>query len=129
MASVRLDVWLYGPIARYGGAADQGSYAHLDMTMPKGTTLGDLLRHLGIPEEERGIVFISGKIAAFTGMSAGLDAVLRDGDRVGVFHSRTMWPFQYRLGAAMTPELQEALSRREDGWIHHAYRVPSGEEE
>ncbi len=129
MASVRLDVWLYGPIARYGGAADQGSYAHLDMTMPEGTTLGNLLRHLGIPEEERGIVFISGKIAAFTGMSAGLDAVLRDGDRVGVFHSRTMWPFQYRLGAAMTPELQEALSRREDGWIHHAYRTPPGEEE
>jgi hypothetical protein len=40
-----------------------------------------------------------------------------------------MWPFQYRLGAAMTPELQEALSRREDGWIHHAYRTPAGEEE
>ncbi len=129
MASVRLDVWLYGPIARYGGAEDRGSYAHLDMTMPEGTTLGDLLRHLGVPEEERGIVFISGKIAAFTGMSAGLDAVLKDGDRVGVFHSRTMWPFQYRLGAAMTPELREALSRREDGWIHHAYRAPSGEEE
>lgn len=125
MASIRLDVWLYGPIARYGGAADQGSHAHLEIAMPEGTTLGDLLRHLGIPEEERGIVFVSGKIAAFTGMSAGLEAALKDGDRVGVFHSRTMWPFQYRLGAAMTPELQEALRRREDGWIHHTYRPPN----
>jgi sulfur carrier protein ThiS len=90
--------------------------------MPEGTTLEDLLNHLGIPSEERGIVFISGALAAFTGLDAGLDAVLKDGDRVGIFHSRTMWPFQYRFGAAMTPQLAEALRRREDGGIRHAYR-------
>jgi sulfur carrier protein ThiS len=122
MASIHLDVWLYGPLARYGGAEDRGAYAHLNLTMPEGTTLEDLLKHLGIPSEERGIVFISGALAAFTGLDAGLDVVLRDGDRVGIFHSRTMWPFQYRFGAAMTPQLQEALRRREDGGIRHAYR-------
>lgn len=90
--------------------------------MPEGTTLEDLLKHLGIPGDERGIVFVSGALAAFTGLDAGLDVVLKDGDRVGIFHPRTMWPFQYRFGAAMTPQLAEALRHREDGGIRHAYR-------
>lgn len=123
MASIRLDVWLYGPVARYGGPEDRGAYAHLEMTLPEGTTLGDLLNHhLGIPAEERGMVFVSGLLAAFPGVDAGLDFVLRDGDRVGVFHSRSMWPFQYRFGAAMTPQLQQALQARQDGGIRHSYR-------
>ncbi|MBC7226584.1 MAG: MoaD/ThiS family protein [Thermoflexales bacterium] len=122
MPPIHLDVWLYGPLARYGGAEDRGAYAHLSLAMPEGTTLEDLLKHLGIPSEERGIVFVSGALAAFTGLDAGLDVVLKDGDRVGIFHSRTMWPFQYRFGAAMTPQLAEALRQREDGGIRHAYR-------
>lgn len=122
MSSVRLDVWLYGPLARYGGAEDRGAYAHLNLAVPEGTTIEDLLKHLGIPEDERGIVFVSGALAAFAGLDAGLDGVLKDGDRVGIFHSRTMWPFQYRFGAAMTPQLAEAMRRREDGGIRHAYR-------
>lgn len=122
MSSVRLDVWLYGPLARYGGAEDRGAYAHLNLAVPEGTTIEDLLKHLGIPEDERGIVFVSGTLAAFAGLDAGLDGVLKDGDRVGIFHSRTMWPFQYRFGAAMTPQLAEAMRRREDGGIRHAYR-------
>lgn len=122
MSSIQLDVWLYGPLARYGRAEDRGAYAHLNLAMPEGTTLEDLLKHLGIPEDERGIVFVSGALAAFTGLDAGLDVVLKDGDRVGIFHARTMWPFQYRFGAAMTPQLAEALRRREDGGIRHAYR-------
>ncbi len=127
MSAIHLDVWLYGPVARYGGPEDRGSYAHLDLSLPEGTTLGDLLtHHLGIPAEERGMVFVSGKLAAFPGIDAGLDLVLQDGDRVGVFHSRSMWPFQYRFGAAMTPQLQQALQEREDGGIRHSYRSTVG---
>ncbi len=127
MASISLDVWLYGPVARYGGSEDRGAYAHLEMTLPEGTTLGDLLNHhLGIPAEERGMVFVRGMLAAFPGIDAGLDLVLRDGDRVGVFHSRSMWPFQYRFGAAITPHLQRALQERPDGGIRHSYRSAAG---
>jgi sulfur carrier protein ThiS len=122
MSSIHLDVWLYGPVARYGDVEDQGSYAHLNLNMSEGTTLQDLLKRLGIPPEERGIVFVSGAVAAFPGLDVGLDMVLKDGDRVGIFHARTMWPFQYRFGAAMTPQLAEAMRRREDGGIRHSYR-------
>lgn len=37
------------------------------------------------------------------GLAADLDLELADGDRVGIFHTKSMWPVQYRFGAAVTP--------------------------
>jgi hypothetical protein len=119
--AIRLDVWLYGPMARYAGEASQGSYAQLDVEMPAESTLGDLVNHLGIPLEERGITFVNGNLAALPGLDVDLSTVLRDGDRVGISHNKSMWPFQYRFGAQLTPELQESFRQRQDRGIHHAY--------
>jgi sulfur carrier protein ThiS len=116
-----VEVWLYGPIARYAGEASQGSHAHLEIEMPPGSTVGDLIDQLGIPGEERGITFINGNLAALPGMEADRGVVLHDGDRVGISHRKSMWPMQYRFGAQMTPELAETLHRRQDRGIHHAY--------
>ena len=116
-----IEVWLYGPIARYGGEADQGSHAHLNLEMDEGSTVGDLVRHLGIPAEERGITFVNGNLAALPGLEAKLDLVLQDGDRVGISHRKSMWPMQYRFGAQVTPELEETFRQRKDRGVHHAY--------
>jgi hypothetical protein len=118
---VLVEVWLYGPLSRYGGQADQGSHARLDLELPAGSTVGDLMTRLSIPAQERGISFVNGNLAAMPGVAADLSLMLRDGDRVGVFHRQSMWPFQYRFGAHLTPQLQEAFRERNDRGVHHAY--------
>jgi len=128
MGEIKLDVWLYGPVARYAGEADQGSHAHLEFEMAEGSTVADLIRRLGIPGEERGITFVNGKLAALPGLEADLDVALEDGDRVGISHRKSMWPFQYRFGAQQTAELKEKFRRREDRGIHHAYNDSESED-
>lgn len=116
-----IEVWLYGPIARYAGEASQGSHAQLNLEIPEGSTLGDLVGQLEIPADERGITFVNGNLAALPGMEADLGLVLRDGDRVGISHRKSMWPMQYRFGAQLTPQLEKAFRQREDRGVHHAY--------
>jgi sulfur carrier protein ThiS len=123
---IAVEVWLYGPLARYAGARSQGSYAQLMEELPAGSTLGDLFARLGIPREEKGITFVNGQLAVMPGAERGEKKVLHDGDRVGISHRKSMWPFQYRLGANVTEELADQFRSRPDGGIHHAY---TGEEE
>ncbi len=116
-----IEVWLYGPIARYAGEASQGSYAHLEIEMPEGSTVEDLISRLGIPGEERGITFVNGNLAALPGLEADLGVTLHDGDRVGISHRKSAWPMQYRFGAQVTPELEETFRQRKDRGVHHTY--------
>ncbi len=116
---IQVDTWLYGELARYGGAADQASFANLQVVLSDGKTIRDLLAKLGMPTEERGITFINGDLSALPGLQPDLAHELMDGDRVGFFHLRSMWPYQYRSGAAMIAELSAALSTRPDQGMSH----------
>ena len=121
MADIALDVWLYGTLACYGGRAEQRSFANLQIHLPGGSTMTDLLAHLGMPTEERGITFINGRLSAMPGLQPDLSHVLRDGDRVGLFDLKSMWPFQYRHGATVTEEMAHAMAAEKDGGQHHTY--------
>ena len=120
MPDICIDVWLYGALARYGGDAQQGSFANLLVRLPSQSTMTDLFSALKLPTEERGITFISGQLSAMPGLQPDLDHVLRDGDRVGLFDPKSMWPFQYRHGAAMVEELARAMPTV-DAALHHTY--------
>ncbi len=122
MADAVLDVWLYGELARHAKEADQGSFANLQIHAPEGTTIGQILAQLGIPTEERGITFVNGQLSAMPGLQPDLDHPLKDGDRVAFFHTRSMWPFQYRHGVAMTGEMGRAMADRDDGGVQSTYR-------
>lgn len=115
---MRVEVWLYGPIAKYGGGEH---YARVNLDLPDGTTMKDLLEKLGIPQEERGITFINGKLSAMPGFYPDLNVKLGEGDRIGIFHRKSMWPFQYRFGAEIHPEMEESLRKGEVGFIRHTY--------
>lgn len=115
---IRLEVWLYGPLSRYAGEKSQGSHAQLHLEMPEGTRMRDLLERLGMPVEEKGITFVNAQLTDLPGLAADLERELQDGDRIGLFHERSMWPFQYRFGASSSPELLGAMQRR--GFLHHA---------
>jgi len=121
VADITLDVWLYGILARYGGKADQGSHANLKPSLPAGSTVADLLKQLELPTAERGITFINGQLSAMPGLQPDLGHILQDNDRVAFFDPTSMWPFQYRHGAAMIPEMAQAMSAERDGGLHHAY--------
>ena len=121
MTTVHIEVWLYGPIARYAKEGDHGSYGHLELDLPAGTTVQDLLDLLELPDEEKGITFINGKLAALPGLDADRGVRLQDGDRIGISHRKSMWPFQYRFGASQTSEIADTFSQRGDRGIHHAY--------
>ncbi len=117
---ITIDAWLYGPLARYGGQADQGSFANLPVVIPQGSTMRDLLARLSLPTEERGITFINGNLSALPGIQPDLDHILHEGDRVAFFHLRSMWPYQYRHGAAMIDELSASLDNRTDRGMQHS---------
>ena len=120
---IKVEVWLYGPLARYGGDTANPTYVQLFLQVPDATTVGDLLEKLNFPLAEKGITFINGQLSDMPGLAADLEHILEDGDRIGMFSTGSMWPFQYRLGATMIPELQKALNQREDGTLHHSYRA------
>jgi sulfur carrier protein ThiS len=117
-----IDVWLYGALARYGREQDPGSFANLKMSLPGGSTLADLLARLGMPTQERGITFVNGKLSAMPGLQPDLGHILHGDDRVALFDLRSMWPFQYRHGAAMTDEMARAVTTEGDAGLHHTYR-------
>ncbi len=115
-----IDTWLYGELAQYASQADQGSYANVKVVLDERSTLGDLLDKLAMPTEQRGITFINGNLSALPGLQPDLGHQLANGDRVAFFHLRSMWPYQYRSGAAITEELSSALKARDDQGITHS---------
>ncbi len=125
MDTIHVEVWLYGPVARYAGEQSQGSYAQLHLDLPAGSTMQDLLDRLGLPAEEKGITFVNGSLAALPGLDSDRKIALHDGDRVGISHNKSMWPMQYRFGAQMTEEIKETFRERKDRGVHHAYTEPS----
>lgn len=121
MVKIKIDVWLYGELAHYGGQINQGSYSNPPIVLAEGATIRDLLLCLQMPTEARGITFINGKLSAMPGLQPDLEHPLLDGDRVAFFHLRSMWPFQYRSGISMIEEMSKAMASNDDQGIHHGY--------
>ena len=121
LADIALDVWLYGALARYGNGTEQGTFANVRIHLPVESTIADLLALLKIPTGERGITFINGRLSAMPGLQPDLGHVLQDGDRVGFFDLKSMWPFQYRHGAMMIDEMERALGAERDRTLRHTY--------
>ncbi|NWF92243.1 MAG: MoaD/ThiS family protein [Syntrophaceae bacterium] len=121
MSDIVVDVWLYGRLARYGGKASKGHFANLRVRLAQGSTMADLLVWLGMDTKERGVTFISGQLSAMPGLQPDLNHILHDGDRIGLFDLKSMWPFQYRHGATMTEEMAQAMATEKDQGLHHTY--------
>jgi hypothetical protein len=122
MSEIAVDVWLYGNLSGYGNEGEQGSFANLQIRLPEGTPMADLLANLRMPTEERGITFINGQLSAMPGLQPDLGHILYDGDRVAFFDLKSMWPFQYRHGAMLTDEMARAMDAEKDHGLHHTYQ-------
>lgn len=122
METIIVDVWLYGPLARYAGEAAKKSYANVKLKLAAGSQMRDLLAHLALPTEERGITFINGDLSAMPGLQPDLDHPFQDGDRVAFFHLKSMWPAQYRDGAALAPGLARTMTEEKKLFHHRSER-------
>jgi hypothetical protein len=122
MSDIIVDVWLYGTLACYGDKPKQKSFANLKIQLPEGSRMADLLAHLRMPTEERGITFINGRLSAMPGLQPDLDHLLHDDDRIALFDLKSMWPFQYRHGAMLTDEMAHAMDAEKDHGLHHTYK-------
>jgi hypothetical protein len=117
---ITIEVWLYGPLARHAPVRSNASYSQLHLSLPDGSTMRDLIGHLGIPQKEKGITFVNGDLTDMPGLRADLGRVLQDGDRVGLMHTRSMWPFQYRFLAKTSPQLEKKLKYGGGGGVFHS---------
>lgn len=122
---ITLDVWLYGPLARYSSKGKNESYANLKVKIQVGSRLYDLLNHLNLPSDQRGITLINGKLTALPGLQPDIDLILNDGDRVALFHLKSMWPFQYRDGAELSTDMKKALLKNNNKLFHHRKKTSS----
>jgi hypothetical protein len=122
MSDMVVDVWLYGTLSRYENKRKQKSFANLKARLSEGSKMADLLAHLGMPTEERGITFINGQLSAMPGLQPDLNHVLHGGDRVAFFDLKSMWPFQYRHGAMLTDGMARAMDAEKNRGLHHTYK-------
>lgn len=121
MSTITVDTWLYGELAKYAKENSGPGFANKKVNLPKGATIQDLLNTLYLPTDKRGITFINGNLSAMPGIHPDLDYELKDNDRVAFFHLRSMWPYQYRQGAAIFDELEQEMERKNGQSMHHSY--------
>lgn len=114
---IKVNVGLYGSLARFGGGKH---VAQVDIELEPGSGKLELLEHLGIPEEERGYLFINAVLCEVPGISSGANELLNNGDHVGIFSVDRLYPYQYRDGLPMSDGLKKVL--QEHGAMHHSYR-------
>ncbi len=113
---IRVNVSLYGSLARYHGGKH---VANAEVTLDEGSTKADLLAFFGIPEHERGYLFINAVLCDVPGLITGEGQILSEGDHIGIFSVDRMWPYQYRDGVRMSDDLTEAMKTH--GAMHHTY--------
>ena len=82
---VRVRVKLYATLARSATGAVLAQYPEglrpgdpLELEMPMGSTLADLVAYLALPQEQVKVSFVNGR-------AQGLDYGLKPGDEIGIF--------------------------------------------
>jgi hypothetical protein len=114
---IKVNTCLYGSLARFAGGKH---VAMVDVELNPGSGKVELLEHFGIPETERGYLFINAVLCEVPGISTEANEILQDGDHVGVFSCDRLIPFQYRDGLPISEGLRSTLQRH--GAMHNAYR-------
>lgn len=114
---IKVNICLYGSLARFGGGKH---VAQVDVELSPGSGKVELLSYLGIPEEERGYLFINAVLCEVPGISTGANELLKDGDHVGIFSIDRLFPFQYRDGLPLSDGLRKTLQKH--GAMHHSYK-------
>ncbi len=116
MTLLNVNVAIYGSLSKIAGGRH---IAILDLQMPSGSHLGNLLEQLQIPMDQTSYIFLDAVLCDVPGLVIVHDEPLKDGSHVGIFSTGYMWPYQYRDGMPMSSALTVAMQKV--GAMHHAY--------
>jgi hypothetical protein len=114
---IQVDLALYGDIAAKAGGV---FVAQKKIDLPCGACVGDLLDQIGLADADRGYLFINSVLCDMPGLNVARLEPLNEGDHIGIFSTRHMWPYQYRDGVRMSENLRAVLSQV--GAMHHTYK-------
>ncbi len=114
---MQVNVSLYGDLAQNH---DGHFVSTFDYPLADYSTIGDLLVKLNISPDQKGFTFVNAVLYDMPGLNASAAEPLKDGDHVGIFSLKHMWPYQYRDGIRMSDSLKDAM--REHGAMHGTYR-------
>jgi hypothetical protein len=121
MDLITFNVRLYGELSRYGKAIHQtGNYSTIDVQLPAGSVLKDLLDCLLLCTSERGFTFINEELSAMPNRQPDLDTVLKDGDRV-LFFPLKMLPTHLHFDVKMTDQMTRTVRADEDLNLYYHY--------
>ena len=114
---IKVNVFLYGSLARFGGGRH---VAQVVVELESNSGKAELLDHLGIPENERGYLFLNAVLCEVPGITTGANELLNNGDHIGIFSIDRLYPYQYRDGLPISDGLRKTLNER--GAMHHSYK-------
>ncbi|MEW6400591.1 MAG: MoaD/ThiS family protein [Chloroflexota bacterium] len=114
MSEIIVSVRLYGELSCYGKRlAHNGVYSTVNVNLPEGSLLKDLIEYLLMCTNERGFTFINEELSAMPNVQPDLDQALKDGDRVIFFPLQSTTLMQFHFGK-MTDALNKEMQIRED---------------
>jgi hypothetical protein len=111
MSNITVSVTLFGELVCYGNRTKTGSYATLDVKLPAGSALKDLLDRLLMCTSERGITYINGLISALPYIQPDLDHILQNNDHITLLPVQKIWQIQQRPSSPMTAQMSAALQQ------------------
>ena len=111
MADITVSVTLFGELVCYGNRTKTGSCATLDVKLPEGSALKDLLDYLLMCTHERGITYINGLVSAMPALQPDLDYTLQKNDHITLLPAQKIWQFQQRSSSSMTAKMSAALQQ------------------
>jgi len=121
MRSITVSVQLYGELSCYGKTIQQGeNYSTINVQLPLGSTLEDLLEVLLMCTKERGYTFINEKMSATPNIQADLDYQMQDHDRV-LFFPFKMLPTHLQFDMKMTDKMTRTVRTDENSNLSYFY--------
>lgn len=121
MSCVTVSVRLYGELSCYGRSIDHArNYATIQVSLPRGSKLKDLMEYLLMCTNERGFTFINGKMSAMPNTQPDLGHELQNGDQVLFFPLR-MLPTGLDFEMKMTDRMTRTLRADEDLNLYYLY--------
>ena len=121
MNSIMVNVRLYGELSCYGKTIQQGeNYSTINVQLPLGSTLEDLLEVLLMCTKERGFTFINEKMSATPNIQPDLNYQMQDDDRV-LFFPFKMLPTHLQFDMKMTDKMTRTVRTDENSNLSYFY--------
>jgi hypothetical protein len=121
MSSITVTVRLYGALSCYGKAIPHGeNYSIVNVQLPVGSRLQDLLDVLLMCTKERGFTFINEKMSAMPDVQPDLDYQLQENDQV-LFFPLKMLPTRFQFDMKMTDKMTRTVRADENLNLYYFY--------